>query len=188
VHSATKFLGGHSDVVLGLAVASTEALGRRIYAVQNGFGAVPAPWDIWLTIRGVKTLKVRLDAEQETAGKIARHLSTHPETARVYYPGLETHPGAAIHARQASGGGAVLSFKTRTAETARQFLKKTKLAAPAVSLGGVETIASYPATMSHAAMPPAEREERGITDSLIRISCGLEAADDLIADFDEALR
>ncbi|MDR0638510.1 MAG: aminotransferase class I/II-fold pyridoxal phosphate-dependent enzyme [Spirochaetaceae bacterium] len=188
VHSATKFLGGHSDVILGLAVTATDALGRRVYAVQNGFGAVPAPWDIWLTIRGIKTLKVRLDAEQETAGKIARWLSTHPNVAAVSYPGLETHHGAAIHARQSYGGGAVLSFKTKTTAVARQFLSKTKLAAPAVSLGGVETIASYPVTMSHAAMPLAEREQRGITDTLIRISCGLETAEDLIADFDEALR
>jgi cystathionine beta-lyase len=187
VHSATKFIGGHSDVVLGLAVTATEALGRRVYAVQNGFGAVPAPWDIWLTIRGMKTLKVRLDAEQETAGKIACWLSSHPQVETVYYPGLEFHPGAAIHAGQAAGGGAVLSFKTKTPEAARRFLKKTKLAVPAVSLGGVETIASYPVKMSHAAMPEAERERRGITESLIRISCGLEAANDLMADFDQAL-
>jgi cystathionine beta-lyase len=187
VHSATKFLGGHSDVILGLAVTATEALGRRVYAVQNGFGAVPAPWDVWLAIRGIKTLKVRLDAEQQTAGAVARRLAVHPGVAAVYYPGLETHPGAAIHAQQAQGGGAVLSFKTQTAAAARQFLKKTRLAAPAVSLGGVETIASYPVTMSHASMPQPERDRRGITDTLIRISCGLESAEDLIADFEQAL-
>ncbi|MDR1232403.1 MAG: aminotransferase class I/II-fold pyridoxal phosphate-dependent enzyme [Spirochaetaceae bacterium] len=187
VHSATKFLGGHSDVILGLAVTTTEALGRRVYAVQNGFGAVPAPWDIWLAIRGIKTLKVRLDAEQKTAGEVVRRLAGHPNVAAVYYPGLETHPGAAIHAQQAQGGGAVLAFKTKTVQAARQFLKKTRLAAPAVSLGGVETIASYPVTMSHASMPQAERDRRGITDTLIRISCGLESAEDLIADFEQAL-
>jgi cystathionine beta-lyase len=187
VHSATKFLGGHSDVILGLAVTATEALGRRVYAVQNGFGAIAAPWDVWLTIRGIKTLKVRLDAEQETANIIVRWLSTHPNVEAVYYPGLETHPGAAIHAGQASGGGAVLSFKTKTTEGARKFLKKTKLAAPAVSLGGVETIASYPVTMSHVAMPEPERNRLGITDTLIRISCGLETPEDLIADFEAAL-
>jgi cystathionine beta-lyase len=189
VHSATKFLGGHSDLVLGLAVTADEALGRRVYAVQNGFGAVPAPWDVWLTIRGIKTLKARLDLEQKTAEKIALWLSAHPKVDAVYYPGLKNHPGADIHKQQTEGrgGGAVLSFKTKTEEAARSFLKLTKLASCAVSLGSVETIASYPVRMSHAAIPEAEQNRLGVTGTLIRISCGLEAADDLIADFDQAL-
>ncbi|MDR2363409.1 MAG: PLP-dependent aspartate aminotransferase family protein [Spirochaetaceae bacterium] len=188
VHSATKFLGGHSDVLSGLAVTATEELGKRIYAVQNGFGAVPGPWDVWLVLRGLKTLKARLDAQGKTAGIVCRKLREHPHVEAVYYPGLADHPGKQIHDGQAAGGGAVFSFKTKTTEQALRFLGKTQLAAAAVSLGGVETIASYPVRMSHAAIPRAERERLGITDTLIRISAGLEDPEDLLADFEEALR
>jgi cystathionine beta-lyase/cystathionine gamma-synthase len=187
VHSATKFLGGHSDVVLGLAVSRTEELGKRIYAVQNSFGAVPGPWDVWLVIRGIKTLKVRLDAQEAGAAKLARWLKTHRNISAVYYPGLDNHPGKNIHENQASGAGAVLSFKTKTTEQALRFLAAVRYAAPAVSLGGVETRASYPVTMSHAAMPQSERDRLGISDTLIRISTGLEDTGDLIGDFDKAL-
>jgi cystathionine beta-lyase/cystathionine gamma-synthase len=187
VHSATKFLGGHSDVISGLAVTRTEELGRRVYAVQNSFGAVPGPWDVWLVMRGLKTLKVRMDAQEASAQKLARRLKTHPQVVDVFYPGLEGHPGREINEAQASGAGAVLSFKTRTAEQALRFLGTVKLAAAAVSLGGVETIASYPVKMSHASMPQEERQRLGITDTLIRISLGLEDVDDLISDFDKAL-
>lgn len=187
VHSATKFLGGHSDVISGLAVTKTDELGKRVYAVQNGFGAVAAPWDSWLVLRGIRTLKVRLDAQQTAAGRLARWLSEHPAVTEVYYPGLTAHPLKAVHDGQSDGAGAVLSFKVRTPEAARAFLAKTELAAAAVSLGGVETIASYPMRMSHASIPKDERERLGITDTLIRISAGLEDVDDLIADFDQAL-
>jgi cystathionine beta-lyase/cystathionine gamma-synthase len=187
VHSATKFLGGHSDVLSGLAVTRTEELGRQVYAVQNGFGAVPGPWDVWLVLRGLKTLKVRLEAQQTSAQKLAQWLSGHPQVEQVFYPGLSGHPGREIHAAQCAGPGAVLSFKTKTAEQALKFLAKVELAASAVSLGGVETIASYPVRMSHAAMPQAERSRLGITDTLIRISVGLEDIEDLITDFDQAL-
>jgi cystathionine beta-lyase/cystathionine gamma-synthase len=187
VHSATKFLGGHSDVVLGLAVSRGEELGQRIYAVQNSFGAVPGPWDVWLVIRGIRTLKARLDCQCAGAAKLASWLRGHANVEAVYYPGLVEHPGRDIHAGQSSGAGAVLSFQTKTREQALGFLKKVRYAAPAVSLGGVETIASYPVTMSHAAMPPAERERLGIRDTLIRVSVGLEDTGDLIADFERAL-
>jgi cystathionine beta-lyase len=187
VHSATKFLGGHSDVVLGLAVTRTEALGKRVYAVQNSFGAVPGPWDVWLVMRGIKTLKARLDAQEVSARRLAQWLLDHKKVTAVFYPGLADHPGREIHEAQASGAGAVLSFKTKTAEDALAFLARVEYAAAAVSLGGVETIASYPVRMSHAAMPPEERRRLGITDTLIRISVGLEDVEDLIADFDRAL-
>lgn len=187
VHSATKFLGGHSDVLSGLVVTKTAELGKRVYAVQNGFGAVPGPWDAWLVLRGLRTLKVRLEAEERGAQAIARFLRGHRNVEAVYYPGLDDHPGKAIHEGQSSGAGAVLSFKTKTTEQATRFLSEVNLAAAAVSLGGVETIASYPVRMSHASMPPQERERLGITDTLIRVSVGLEEADDLIADFDRAL-
>ncbi|MDR2768389.1 MAG: PLP-dependent aspartate aminotransferase family protein [Treponema sp.] len=187
VHSATKFLGGHSDVISGLAVCATEELGQRIYAVQNGFGAVPGPWDCWLVLRGIKTLKIRMDAQQASAQKIAAALKAHPKVSAVYYPGLADHPLKAVHDAQSPGPGAVLSFKTGDTGAALRFLAKTRLAAAAVSLGGVETIASYPVRMSHASVPVEERRRLGITDDLIRISVGLEDTGDLIADFDRAL-
>lgn len=187
VHSGTKFLGGHSDVLSGLAVTATEELGKRVYAIQNGFGAIPGPWDVWLVIRGIKTLKARMDAQQKAAAKLAEWLLTHKNVADVFYPGLDSHPNKKINDGQADGAGAVLSFQTKTAEQAVRFLGKVELAAAAVSLGGVETIASYPVKMSHAAMPPHERARLGITDTLVRISVGLEDIEDLIADFDQAL-
>jgi cystathionine beta-lyase len=187
VHSATKFLGGHSDVISGLAVARTEELGKQLYMVQNSFGAVPGPWDVWLVMRGIKTLKVRLEAQEAGARKLAERLSAHRNVEAVYYPGLPEHPGKDINDAQASGAGAVLSFKTKTTEQAVRFLGKAEYAAAAVSLGGVETIASYPVRMSHASMPETERQRLGITDTLIRISVGLEDPEDLIADFENAL-
>ncbi|MDR2795379.1 MAG: PLP-dependent aspartate aminotransferase family protein [Spirochaetaceae bacterium] len=187
VHSATKFLGGHSDVLAGIAVTKTRELGKRIYAVQNSFGAVLGPWDCFLVARGLKTLKVRVEAQQATAARLVDFFLRHRNVEAVYYPGLEGHPGSEVHAAQAAGPGAVLSFKTRTTGQAQAFLGKTRLAAPAVSLGGVETIASYPVWMSHAAIPVAERDRLGISPALIRISAGLEDADDLIEDFDAAL-
>jgi cystathionine beta-lyase/cystathionine gamma-synthase len=188
VHSATKFLGGHSDVISGLAVAKTAELGQRLYQIQNSFGAVPGPWDAWLVMRGIKTLKVRMETQQAAAGKLAEWLLHHRQVTGVNYPGLPGHPGGAIHRAQAAGGGAMLSFKTKTAAQALAFYSRIKLAAAAPSLGGVETIASYPVKMSHINMPAPERERMGITDNLIRIAVGLESAEDLIADFDQALR
>ena len=190
VHSATKFLGGHSDVVLGLAVAATNDLGRRIYSVQNGFGAVPSPFDCFLTLRGIKTLRARLEIEQRNAELIAAFLQAHKYVAAVNYPSLGGAKGneKSVHFAQANGAGAVLSFETKTTDQALKFLAKTELAAPAVSLGGVETIASYPVRMSHAAIPPKERERLGISDRLIRISAGLEDIDDLLHDFERALQ
>ncbi|MDR2521604.1 MAG: PLP-dependent aspartate aminotransferase family protein [Spirochaetaceae bacterium] len=187
LHSATKFLGGHSDVILGLAAVRTRELGKRLYAVQNSFGAVPGPWDVFLVLRGIKTLKVRLEEAQKTARALAEFLGGHPHVRAVYYPALAGHPGCDVHAAQAGGAGAVLSFKTDTAERARRFLAASRLAAAAVSLGGVETIISYPVRMSHAAMPAVERERLGISDTLIRVSPGMEDADDLIEDFSQAL-
>lgn len=187
VHSATKFLSGHSDLLAGAAIAKTKELGTRLRFIQNAFGAVLGVQDAWLLLRGIKTLGVRLDAAQATAAELAAKLQTFPEIARVYYPGLKDHPGAAIHARQADGGGAVLSFELTSEELAQEFLRHLKLPLLAVSLGGVESIVSYPVTMSHAAMPPAERALRGITGRLVRWSVGLESARDLLADIRQAL-
>jgi cystathionine beta-lyase len=187
VHSATKFLGGHSDLIAGVAVTRDAELGKRLKAVQNSFGAILGPQDAWLTLRGVKTLAVRLEAQQRAAGEIARWLLARPEVRRVHYPGLASHPGAEVHASQARGAGAVLSFELADGPTAVAFMKRVRLPLVAVSLGGVESILSYPATMSHAAMPREERLARGITDGLVRLSVGLESAEDLIADLEQAL-
>ncbi|MDR1986242.1 MAG: PLP-dependent aspartate aminotransferase family protein [Treponema sp.] len=187
VHSATKYLGGHCDVIAGLAVTRTQELGQKLYQIQNSFGAVPGPWDAWLVMRGIKTLKVRIETQQDSALKIAAWLLQHNRVAEVRYPGLPGHPGRDVHFSQASGGGAMLSFKTKTTEQALNFYQRIKLALAAPSLGGVETIASYPVKMSHINMPVPEREAMGITDTLIRISVGLETPEDLIADFDQAL-
>ena len=187
LHSATKFLGGHSDVVAGLAVTADAATGQRLQAVQNAFGAVLGPQDSWLTLRGMRTLAVRLAAEQATAQTLAPWLAARPEVARVHYPGLPSHPGYAVHRRQADGPGAVVSFELRDAAAAVTFMRALNLPKLAVSLGGVESILSYPATMSHAAMPPATRAERGISDALVRLSVGLESARDLMEDLGQAL-
>jgi cysteine-S-conjugate beta-lyase len=187
VHSATKFIGGHSDLIAGLAVVKDADLGRRVRHVQNAFGAILGPQDSWLTLRGLKTLDVRIQQQQQSAEIIALWLQTRPEIKAVYYPALPNHPGSDLHLRQASGGGAVVSFELATKEMAVGMMKKVKLPLVAVSLGGVESILSYPATMSHAAMPARERAARNITDGLVRLSVGLEAAQDLISDLEQAL-
>lgn len=187
VHSATKFIGGHSDVVGGLAVVKGEELASKVYFVQNAFGAVLGPQDCWLLLRGLKTLKVRIDQEQKSAAKLTEWLNKQDKVKKVYYPGLTSHPGSEVHFSQARGGGAVLSFETDTVKTAVKFMNEVKLAAVAVSLGGVETIVSYPVKMSHASIPKEEREKLGIKDTLIRVSVGLEEIEDLIEDFNNAL-
>ncbi len=187
VHSATKFLGGHSDLIAGVAVTREESIGRRLRSIQNAFGAILGPQDSWLVLRGLKTLGVRMDAQQNTAETLARWLQTQPGIVKVHYPTLPGHPGRDIHLSQAKGGGAVISFELADGPSAVAFMKRLKLPLVAVSLGGVESILSYPATMSHAALPRAERLARGITDGLVRLSVGLESAEDLIADLNNAL-
>jgi cystathionine beta-lyase len=187
VHSATKFLGGHSDLVAGAAVVADAGLAQQVAFLQNALGGVLSPHDAWLLLRGAKTLKVRVEAEQAGAAELARRLAAHPAVTAVHYPGLEDHPGAALHARQATGPGAVLSFDVGGAEAARRVLTGVQLPAVAVSLGGVESILSYPWTMSHAAMPEAHRLELGITAGLMRLSVGLEDVDELWADLAQAL-
>ncbi len=182
MHSGTKFLNGHSDVVCGFAVAKDEQLAHRLGFIQNAFGAILGPQDCWLTLRGLKTLKVRMEESQRSALKVAAFLDGCPKVKRVYYPGLSTHPGNAVHSGQADGPGAVLSFELESFELTKRLLEGVELAAFAVSLGGVESILSYPARMSHAAMSPADRAERGISDTLVRLSIGLEDPDDLISD------
>jgi cysteine-S-conjugate beta-lyase len=187
LHSGTKFLGGHSDLVAGLAVARTEELGRQLKQIQNSVGAILGPHDSWLLLRGIKTLAARLDLQQRTAATVAAAVAALPGVLRVHYPGLPDHPGRAVHERQARGPGAVFSFELENGRITKAFLRALQLPLLAVSLGGVESIASYPVTMSHAAMPPDERARRGITDGLVRLSVGLEAPEDLVADIEQAL-
>ncbi len=187
LHSGTKFLNGHSDVVCGFAVVKDGELGKRLGFVQNAFGAILGPQDCWLTLRGLRTLKVRMEESQKSAVRIAAWLSANPRVTKVYYPGLSDHPGHGVHAAQASGPGAVLSFELESYELTKKLLEGIDLAAFAVSLGGVESILSYPAKMSHAAMPPSERASRGISDTLVRLSVGLEDTDDLIADLERLI-
>jgi cystathionine beta-lyase len=187
LHSATKFLSGHSDVVAGLAVVKDEDLANRLGFLQNGFGAVLGVQDAWLVLRGMKTLHVRLEQSQKSAIKLAEFLEAHPLVEKVYYPGLGNHPQHQLQKIQAGGSGAVLSFELADEEALRTFVSNVKIPVFAVSLGAVESILSYPAKMSHAAMPQIEREKRGIKNSLIRLSVGLENPDDLIKDFSQAL-
>lgn len=188
VHSATKFIAGHSDVVAGLAVTKDEELSKKIRNIQIAFGAILGPHDSWMTLRGIKTLGVRMTGQQANAEKIVNWLSTQPKIKKIYYPGLKTHPGYEIHLKQALGSGAVISFELDSEITAVQFMRLVKIPLVAISLGGVESIISYPANMSHASLPQAKREELGITSSLIRLSVGLESIEDLINDFSQALK
>ncbi|TDL90102.1 cystathionine beta-lyase MetC [Vibrio vulnificus] len=187
LHSATKFLSGHSDVVAGLAVVKDPELAARLGSLQNSFGAVLGVQDAWLVMRGLKTLSVRMEHSQKGAEKIAAYLKEQPLVKKVYYPGLVDHPQHAIQKGQSLGAGAVLSFELESEEIFRSFVNTVELPVFAVSLGAVESILSYPAKMSHAAMPADEREKRGITNSLLRLSVGLENPDDLIKDFEAAL-
>lgn len=187
LHSATKFLGGHSDVLAGLAVARTEELAAQLKQLQNGLGTVLGVQDSWLLMRGMKTLGARMTHSEKSAEKLAAWLTGRSDIKAVYYPGLLNHPGREVHEKQSTGYGAVVSFDVGSGERAKQVLNAVKLPLVAVSLGAVESILSYPAMMSHAAMGEKVRHERGITDGLLRFSVGLEDIDDLIADLDQAL-
>jgi cysteine-S-conjugate beta-lyase len=187
LHSATKFLSGHSDVVAGLAVVKDPELAQQLYFLQNSFGAILGVQDAWLVLRGLKTLHVRLQHSVQSAEKLAKFLQEHPLVNEVYYPGLKDHPQYDLQHQQASSGGAVLSFDLKSEEIMRTFVENVEIPVFAVSLGAVESILSYPAKMSHAAMPENERIQRGITNSLLRLSVGLENYEDLIKDFSDAL-
>jgi cystathionine beta-lyase len=187
IHSATKFLGGHTDLIAGLVVARDAEVGKRLKFLQNAFGAILGPQDAFLLSRGIKTLAPRMEYQQAGAVKIANWLADVPGIRKVFYPGLHGHPGSEIHSRQAKGPGAVISFELPDGPTAHRFMKGVRLPILAVSLGGVESILSYPATMSHGAMPREERLARGITDGLVRLSVGLEDPYDLIRDLEQAL-
>jgi len=187
VHSATKYLGGHSDVVAGLAVVHDKILAERIAFIQNATGGVLGPFDSFLLIRGIKTLGVRLDRHVANAEKIAAHLQKHPAVRNIYYPGLATDPGYELNKKQAKNGGAMISFELHEGYDIKKFFSSLKLVALAESLGGVESLACHPASMTHASIPKEIRDKVGITEGLIRLSVGIEGADDIIADVDQAI-
>jgi cystathionine beta-lyase/cystathionine gamma-synthase len=186
VYSATKYLAGHNDTVSGLVVVKDPALAEKVYFLQNSVGAVLGPQDAWLTIRGMKTLSVRLDRQQENALKIARWLAAHPKVRKVHYPGLETHPGHDILKSESRGFGAMISFEVVEHPLVEQLLLKTRIVSFAESLGGVETLITFPEVQTHADIEPEIRKRLGINDVLLRLSVGIEDADDLIADLEQA--
>lgn len=187
VHSATKYLGGHSDVVAGLAVVHDKNLAERLAFIQNATGGVLGPFDSFLLIRGIKTLGVRLDRHTDNAIKIAEWLTGHEAVKKVYYPGLKTAQGYEINKKQAKNGGAMISFELKENYNYKKFFSSLGLVALAESLGGVESLACHPASMTHASIPREIREKVGITDGLIRLSVGIEAVEDIIADVAQAI-
>jgi len=189
VHSATKYLGGHSDVVHGCVIVNEDALEEKLRFIQNSCGAVPGPHDCWLVLRGIKTLHVRMDRHCENGAKVAHFLRNHPKVARVLWVGFEDHPNHEIAKKQMRGFGGMISFvlKEDNIEAATSVLKSTRLFALAESLGGVESLIGHPATMTHGSIPREERIKNGLPDSLIRLSVGIEDAGDLIEDLKNAI-
>jgi cystathionine gamma-lyase/cystathionine beta-lyase/cystathionine gamma-lyase/homocysteine desulfhydrase len=187
VHSTTKYLNGHSDGVGGAVILNDDSLAQRLKFIQNAAGAVLGPMDSWLVLRGVKTLAVRMRQHNENGMAVADFLQKHPKVLRVYYPGLPSHPQFELAKKQMTGFGGMLAFETGSLENAQIILKSLRLCSLAESLGGVETLISHPATMTHASVPPEERRRLRITDGLVRISVGIEDVEDLIADLQQAL-
>ena len=189
MHSVTKYLGGHSDVVMGALVCNDDALANEMYRIQNSSGAVTAPMDSFLVLRGIKTLHLRMQRHCENGEKIARFLVSHPIVDKVYWPGFETHPNHDVAKTQMRGFGGMISFtlKGNQLQDALDLVQKVEIFALAESLGGVESLIGHPATMTHASIPKEVREKSGVVDSLIRLSVGVEDAEDLIADLKQAL-
>lgn len=189
IHSATKYLGGHSDLIAGILVAKDEQVGARLKFFQNACGAVLAPFDSWLVIRGIETLHLRMKHHSRTALKVAQYLTTHPAVAEVYYPGLSTHPNHKLAFTQSKTGGGIISFSlvNDINEAAVELVSNTQLFKLAESLGGIKSLISHPANMTHKSIPAEKRRAAGVNDSLIRLSIGLEEAADLIADLASVL-
>ncbi len=189
VHSTTKYLNGHSDLVAGVMITDDEALGERLAFISNALGTIQATFDAWLSLRSLKTLDLRMRAHERNAMALAEWLSDHPKVARVYYPGLAEHPQHQVAVKQMSGFGGMLSFDIKGGlEAARCLLGATRVFTLAESLGGVESLIEHPALMTHASMPKAMREAAGVTDALIRVSVGIEDIDDLRQDLERALQ
>ena len=189
MHSSTKYLGGHSDVIQGALVMNDPELREKLYFLQKSCGAVPGPMDCFLVLRGIKTLHVRMERHCDNGEKIAHFLRAHPKVGRVYWCGFEDHPGYCIAKKQMRGFGGMISFtlKDESEQAARKLMSSTKLFSLAESLGGIESLINHPASMTHASIPREERIKNGLSDSLIRLSVGIEDADDLIEDLNAAI-
>ena len=187
LHSTTKYLNGHSDMVGGMLVATRDDLAERLAFIQNGSGAVPGPFDCWLALRGTKTLALRMRQHDANARRIAEWLTRQPNVQHVYYPGLPSHPQHDLACRQMKGFGGMISIELGSIDRAKRFVERTRLFALAESLGGVESLIGHPATMTHASVPPEMRRAMGLTDGLVRLSVGIEDVEDLVADLDQAL-
>jgi len=189
MHSVTKYLGGHSDVIMGALVTKNEKIAQEIYRIQNSSGAVAGPMDSFLVLRGIKTLHLRMERHGENGEKIAHFLAKHPKVEQVYWPGFPDHPNHLVAAKQMRGFGGMISFtlKGNRLEDALRVVERVNLFALAESLGGVESLIGHPATMTHASIPKEEREKSGVVDSLIRLSVGIEAVEDLLEDLENAL-
>ena len=188
MHSATKFINGHSDIVGGVAVTNDDELGERLWYLHNSIGAIAGPFDSFLALRGVKTLDVRMERHCKSAHAIAAWLEADKRVERVLYPGLESHPQHELAAKQMDGFGGIVTFFIKgSLDEARRFLERCSVFALAESLGGVESLVDHPAIMTHASVPVERRAELGISDQLIRLSVGIEALEDLLADLDQAL-
>jgi cystathionine beta-lyase len=190
MHSATKYLGGHSDVVMGVLTTNDDAIAKEMHRIQNSSGAVTGPMDSFLVLRGIKTLHLRMQRHCENGEKVAHFLASHPKVDKVYWPGFASHPNHNIAKKQMKGFGGMISFSLvgNKLEDAQAVVKKTKVFYLAESLGGVESLIGHPATMTHGAIPKEEREKTGVVDSLIRLSVGVEDADDLIEDLNNSLK
>jgi cystathionine beta-lyase/cystathionine gamma-synthase len=186
VHSTTKYLNGHSDSVGGVVVLNRKDDADRLGFIQNAAGAILSPFDSWLVLRGIKTLPIRMEAHNTNGMVVAEYLAGKQQVKKLYYPGLPTHPGHALAKQQMSGFGGMISFDLGSLDAAKKFLPRVKLCSLGESLGGVETLISHPATMTHASVPTDERNRLGITDGLVRLSVGIEDVEDLIADLEQA--
>lgn len=186
VHSGTKYLNGHNDVIAGFTVTADQELAEKLRFIFKTTGACLAPFDSWLVLRGIKTLALRMEKAQENAMKLARWLEGKKQVAKVIYPGLESHPGHDLMKRQSRGFGAMITFEVKSSDLAKSILRRVKLIQFAESLGGTETLITYPVTQTHADVPEKEREKNGITDRILRISTGIEGAEDLIRDLEQA--
>lgn len=187
IHSATKFINGHSDVVAGLVITNDEQWAKQLTLQQKVLGSILSVEDCWLIMRGMKTMGLRMEQSAKSAEKISWLLAEHPAVKKVHYPGLPSHPGYEVHRKQASSGGAVLSFELENQAAVFAFVEALTIPIAAVSLGGVESILSYPVTMSHACVPQEEREKQGVTEGLLRLSVGIEDTEDLLEDLKQAL-
>jgi cystathionine beta-lyase/cystathionine gamma-synthase len=187
LHSTTKYINGHSDMVGGMAVMNSPEIHEQFRFLQNAAGAVPGPWDCWLALRGTKTLHLRMQAHNANGLGIAKWLETHPRIQRVYYPGLPSHPQHELAQRQMKGFTGMISIETGSMENAAKLVNNTRIFALAESLGGVESLIGHPAMMTHASVPGDRRQAMGLSDGLVRLSCGVEDVEDLLADLDQAL-